>query len=388
MSLSDLVRQSGLDCPLQIPGSSPRMTLSAPAEVALAGATFILFFFMKKNFLFLSLILSIILSSCSQRKSSESFTAMNTFMTINLYSTSAKKGQAACKEIKERIEELEGILSTTLPSSDIYHINHNSRFPQVLKPDLEKILEFSTLMYDKTEGAFNPALYPLIREWGFTQEEYKVPSDSRIKKLLANTDFSLISKAGFSAGKEIPEGMELDFGAVGKGYAADQALAILEKNGISSALLDFGGNIQTLGKKPDGSLWRVGIKNPWTGQAACALSVESKAIVTSGGYERYFEDEKGKRYIHIFDPKTGCPCEGDLESVTIISSKGSYADCLSTALFVMGKSAAIDWWKANPDFDFVLITKNKEVIYSQGLKGFIDFLYPFESLEMVEQVKQ
>ena len=310
---------------------------------------------------------------------------MNTFMTVSLYSSSAKKGEAACNQIKNRIAELEGILSTTLPASDVYYINHNKKLPDPIKPELLELFKFSSEMYNKTYGAFNPALYPVIREWGFTTEEYKVPSEQRINELLLHTDFSVFCDSGFMAGSQIDEGMEFDFGAVGKGYAADEAVIILEKNGIKSALLDFGGNIQTIGKKPDGSLWRVGIKNPWTGGAVCALSVESKAVVTSGGYERFFEDENGKRYIHIFDPKNGHPCEGDLESVTIITTSGKYADTLSTALFVMGKETAVEWWKQNPDFDFILLTKNHEFFYSAGLENFIEPLYQFKTVEIVHR---
>ena len=256
---------------------------------------------MKKIIPVLFVTAAIFLISCNQTKTSESFTAMNTFMTVSLYSSSTKKAQDVCTQIQKRITELEGILSTTLPSSDVYYINHNKKLPAPLPPELQELLEFSDLMYKKTDKAFNPALYPVIREWGFTTEEYKVPSVERINELLLHTDFASLCDSFFTAGVPIKNEMELDFGAVGKGYAADHTVKILEENGIKSALLDFGGNIQTLGRKPDGSLWRVGIKNPWTGDAACALKVESKAVVTSGGYERFFEDDTGKRYIHIFD---------------------------------------------------------------------------------------
>ncbi len=321
-----------------------------------------------------------LLISCSQTKTSESFTAMNTFMTVSVYSSS-KKGQTVCRLLHNRIDELEGILSTTLSSSDVYYLNQNKRSLSPLKPELKSILDFSREMYSRTSGAFNPALYPVIREWGFTTEVYKVPSDERILQLLQHTDFSNLRYEDSTSTFFLDEGMELDFGAVGKGFAADEAVSILKNNGIKSALLDFGGNIQTIGKKPDGSLWKVGIKNPWTGGAALALSLESKAVVTSGGYERFFEDEKGNRYIHIFDSKTGRPSQSDLESVTIVCEKGAYADVLSTALFAMGKEAAIEWWRANADFDFIMITKKGELLYSQGLEEVIEVLYQFESVE-------
>ena len=340
-----------------------------------------------KRFAFIFLIsISVFLASCrngSQTKISESFSAMNTFMTVTVYAPSANAGRSACSQIQGRVFELERILSTTLSVSNVHYINQNKKLPDPLKPELLELLEFSDGMYKKTFGAFNPALYPVIREWGFTTEEYKVPDEQRIRELLLHTDFSRLCDSGFYAGAPTDEKMELDFGAVGKGLAADEAVSILEKNGIHSAVLDFGGNIQTLGRKPDGSLWRIGIKNPWQGDAVCALSVESKAVVTSGGYERFFVDKDGTRYIHIFDPKTGHPCNGDLESVTIFASSGKYADALSTALFVMGKNSAVDWWKNNPDFDFIMITKNRELVYSAGLEGFIEVLYQFESVEKI-----
>ena len=328
---------------------------------------------MRKTLFALQAAFLFLLISCSQKKTSQSFTAMNTYMTVSLYSSSAKKGQEVCRQIQNRIVELEGLLSATLPSSEVYNINHSEGLPSSFSADLQTLLNFSLELYQKTGGAFNPALYPVIREWGFTTGDYKVPSQEHIEKLLQHTDFSKLYE---------DEKIELDFGAVGKGYAADQALLILKENGIKSALLDFGGNIQALGSKPDGSSWKIGIKNPWDGGVACALSIESKAVVTSGGYERYFEKD-GQKYIHIFDPASGHPSQSDLESVTIVCESGKYADALSTALFVMGRAAAINFWRANPDFDFILITKSGSLLYSAGLEAFIEPLYQFESVESV-----
>ena len=362
-----------------------------------------------KKIIFCIHILScLIFLSCGQTKISKSFTAMNTFMTVTLYAQSDEKGNEVCSEIEKRIEEIEKTISTTLPSSELYFINHHDDYEAApddfftysvnsVKTEVRELLNFSFFIYQKTEGAFNPALYPLIREWGFTTDNYKVPSQKRINELLLKTDFNKIKLTGDKI--ILPQGMELDFGGVGKGYAADEALAILKNNGIKSALLDFGGNIQTLGLKSDGSLWRVVIKNPWENGVVCALNVSSKAVVTSGGYERFFEDKEGNRYIHIFNPENGYPCQNDLESVTIVCDSGKYADALSTSLFVMGKEKAVEWWKSikssgaviengqenYSDFDFILITKNRELIYSQGLKDYIEPLYSFSSIELVKE---
>ena len=178
--------------------------------------------------------------------------------------------------------------------------------------------------------------------------------------------------------------MQLDFGALGKGYAGDRTVQFLKDKGITSALLDFGGNIQALGTKPDGSLWTIGIKNPWNDESnssvICSLKISDKAVVTSGGYERFFIGTDGKKYIHIFDSKTGCPVQSDLESVSIVCPSGLYADALSTSLFVMGKNQAIAFWKQHQDFDFILLTKDKEMLYSEGLKNFLN---PPDSLRVL-----
>ena len=297
---------------------------------------------------------------------------MNTFMTVTTYSSSNKKGKEACAAIQKKIASLEQMLSTTLKTSDVYKINHRMDY-DFSNQELKNLIGFTREMYEKTEGAFNPALYPIIREWGFTTEQYHVPSDERISFLLKGTDFS---RAGYFA---LPEGMELDFGAIGKGYAGDMAVEVLKASGIKNAILDLGGNIQTLGTKPDGSLWKVGIRNPWGEGAACALKIESAAVVTSGGYERYFDDEEGNRWIHIFDPKTGRPSTSDMESVTIVSSSGKYADALSTALFVMGSEKAMDFWKQNRDFEMIILTKDRRLLYTEGLNGRIDALINFSN---------
>ena len=331
---------------------------------------------MKKKLFLCIFSFSLLFFSCSKPqnkeiKSTESFTAMNTYMTVSLYSSSGKKGRELCNQVHQKVDDLEKMLSVTLEESDVYKMNHKEKY-DFSNDELEQLLFFCQDIYKKTGGAFNPALYPVIREWGFTSRQYKVPSDEKISELLKYTDFSKITYS------TLPKNMEIDFGAVGKGYAGDKAIELLKENGIKSAILDLGGNIQTIGCKNDGKKWRVGIKSPWDDSVALALKVENCAVITSGGYERFFEDEKGKRYIHIFDPEKGEPVNNDTESVTIISSSGKYADALSTSLFVMGSQKALDFWKKNQDFEAIIITKKRQLLYTQGLKDNLEALIPFE----------
>ena len=331
---------------------------------------------------FILISASVFLFSCKPQKYEESFNAMNTFMTIQAYGSKAK---TALSEVKSRVEEIEDSISTTKSESDIYKLNHSSGASLSVRNDTSFLFEFTHGMYISTDGALNPALYPVISAWGFTTGTYRIPSALEIEELLSRTDFSKasLSKTENSAEISIADGMELDFGAVGKGYAGDEIIRIFKEHGVKTALLDLGGNVQALGTKTDGSKWTVGIKNPWGGDPVCSVKIADCAVITSGGYERFFTGDDGKRYIHIFDPKTGYPVENDLESVTIVCERGLLADALSTTLFVMGKDNAIEWWHENGGFDFILITKDHELFYSAGIKNDVNVLYPFKSAYVV-----
>lgn len=318
-------------------------------------------------------------TACSKRPETTSFTAMNTYMTVKAYGPSAK---TANMKVQKEIERLENILSTTIEESDVYTINNNEMDAIPINPETAFLITRGLEFYKMTDGAFNPALYPVIREWGFTTGEYKVPEAGRIQELLELADFSSLELRELVVHR--PAGLQLDFGAIGKGYAGDVAVEILRDAGVNSALLDFGGNIQVIGTKPDGSDWTVGIKNPWGGDPVAAVKLHDACMITSGGYERFFIGADGKKYIHIFDGKTGRPVENELESVTIVCKQGIYGDALSTSLFVMGEEKAIDFWRSAGGFDFVIITKDRRIIYSAPLKNSISLLFDFDSIQVVE----
>ena len=164
----------------------------------------------------------------------------------------------------------------------------------------------------------------------------------------------------------LPEGVELDLGAVAKGYTGDQLMALLAREGIASAIVELGGNVQALGAKPDGSPWRVALQAPEGGYAG-VLEIVDKAVVTSGGYQRYFEQD-GEIYWHIIDPAQGRPARSGLQSVTIVADEGTLCDGLSTALFVMGREEALDFWRTRNDFECVLISEDNTVAITEGLE--------------------
>ena len=150
--------------------------------------------------------------------------------------------------------------------------------------------------------------------------------------------------------------MKIDLGGIAKGYTSSRIMDIFKENGITSGLVNLGGNVQALGTKTDGSNWRVAVQSP------------DEAVITSGGYERYFEQD-GVTYHHIIDPKTGYPAENGLVSVTIVSSDGTLADGLSTSLFIMGEEKAAEFWKAHSDeFEAILETDDGTIYVTEGLK--------------------
>lgn len=170
----------------------------------------------------------------------------------------------------------------------------------------------------------------------------------------------------------IPEGMQVDLGSVTKGYTSRTLAGMFREYGITSGLINLGGNVECIGTKPDGSQWNVAVKSPYKDSASGILGViqaSDEAIITSGGYERYFEED-GETYWHIIDPENGKPAKNGLISVTIVGQDGLMCDALSTALFVKGLDGAIEYYKAtNSSFDMVLVTEEGEVYITKGLSS-------------------
>lgn len=311
------------------------------------------------------LIITTLLSSCRKNNESDSyFESMNTFMKVRCYGENSEEANNAAQKL---IGELETLISVTKPNSEIYKINHATPedFPMEISAKTANLLRFTLNMSTKTDGALNSCLYPITSAWGFTKKQYKVPSDETISELLKLTDYTKVKIIDNSV--TIPQGMMFDLGAVGKGFAGDEAIAVLKSYGIKSALLDLGGNIQAIGSKPDGSPWTIGIKNPFGDDSVGALNIKNSSVITSAGYERYFIGDDGKKYIHIFDGTTGRPVENEVLSATAIGENGTLCDALSTSLFVMGVDKSIAFWKKEKNFNFIIITKNKELYITKNI---------------------
>lgn len=319
---------------------------------------------MSKSKLFIMGLSLILLISCSKNNKIEQtyFESMNTFMKVQAYGEHAKEANEAAQKY---IGDLERIISATKAESDIYKLNHSESFPVQVNAQALSLIKLALNMSEISDGAFNPCLYPVSSLWGFTKKQYRIPSDEEIAEKLALCDWKKVQIT--NDGVIMEPGMQFDLGGIGKGFAGDEAAKKMKEFGVRSALLDLGGNIQIIGTKPDGSDWTIGIRNPFGDGAIGILKASNVAVITSAGYERYFVGEDGKKYIHIFDGTTGRPSESDLVSTTAIAPSGTYCDGLSTALYVLGLEGSIELWRKQKNFDFILITKDKEVYVTKRI---------------------
>ena len=292
--------------------------------------------------------------------------AMDTFMEFRVYGTAEQ-----VSDVSALISDLEHRLSVTDPDSEIAALSRDGTAE--LSTEAAALLEEALALCASTDGALDSSGYPVLRAWGFTGEEYRVPDPAELEELTASVDWARVRLEGGRV--SLGPGQEIDLGSVAKGYAGRLAAERLRQGDVRSALLNLGGNIQTVGTKPDGTPWRVAVRDPFGEGNLGVIDAADCAVVTSGGYERCFE-ENGEIYWHIMDPDTGYPAKSGLVSVTVVGADGLLCDALSTALFVMGPDRAAAYWRTHGGFDAVLVTENGEILITAGLR---DRFVPLEN---------
>lgn len=298
------------------------------------------------------------------QETEHSFFAMDTYITMSAYG--GEDTENLLEEAEQLVLQLEAKLSVTDENSEINAVNHSGGSPVAVSRETEELIAFALGMARETGGALDPTIYPVLTAWGFTTGSYQVPSPEELDGLLEAVDYSKVYLEGISV--TVPNGAQLDLGAVAKGYTGDKAAELLRERGVTSALINLGGNVQAIGGKPDGSPWRIGVKDPGQEGNLGVLEVKDRAVVTSGGYERYFTGEDGSVYWHILDPATGYPAHSGLASVTVVAPEGRRCDALSTALFVMGLEDAEEYWRGSGNFEMLLVTDTQEVYLTEGLE--------------------
>lgn len=316
-------------------------------------------------------------------QSSRDIFAMDTVMSVTAYGEDA---QTAVSAAVDEINRLDTLFSVGNAESDIARLNTEKT--ATVSDETFSLVERSLDLYKSTEGALNITIYPLMEAWGFTTGDYRVPEQTELTSLLQTMQINGIQCDSNTKTITLPEQTQIDLGAIAKGYTSSRLMDLFAEYDVVSALVSLGGNVQVYSTKPDGSKWRVAVEDPFSDSEdsyAGILSLQDQAAITSGAYERYFEQD-GVRYHHILDPSTGYPAESGLSSVTIVSADGTLADALSTALFVMGKDKAIAYWRAHTDeFDMVLIENNGDLTISEGLEDSFSSDKTYETVEREEK---
>lgn len=326
------------------------------------------------------------LCGCTQSRppySSVEFTAMDTYMRIKLYSEDGGEEERteALSAAKAEILRLDARFSVTGEASDVRALNSGTPLTLPSSDELISLLKLCGEMTELTSGSYDVTVRPLVNIW-----KDAVPSPQDIRDSMEKVDFSRLSITDNGDGTctVSANGATLDLGSVVKGYAAQRAADILTERGYLSFIIDLGGNIQTSLQKPDGSSFTVGIADPGSPlEALLVLSAadlaalpelknesDTLAIVTSGTYQRYFEQD-GVRYHHILDANTGYPCNNGLASVTVLTSNGARADALSTALFLLGRERALGYYEQVGGFEAIFITDSGDVTSTPGISELI-----------------
>jgi len=288
--------------------------------------------------------------------------AMDTVVTVKVGGKHADEALAAATD---EIYRLHRLFSITDPNSDISALNNGSTD---VSEETVSLITSALDISAKTDGAFDCTISPAVAAWGWYDDTHSVPTPETLQNAMDCVGWEYVHTNHNMVTFE-KDGMALDLGGIAKGYAAERVSQVLTEKGVTSALIDLGGNLCLIGKKPDRTLWVIGIDDPNNKSDYLAtITVSDCSVVTSGSYQRNFEQD-GKLWHHILDPKTGYPADNGLQLVTVVCADNTVADGLSTALFVMGKEAAIDFWQSGTfDFDAVFVNSDGSVSVTEGLQ--------------------
>jgi thiamine biosynthesis lipoprotein len=331
----------------------------------------------KKITLILLSLLLIIISSVGCSSDSNKYSSpisetgffMGTVVKIALYD---KKEEDIIKKGFNRIKEIENEVSINIDGTEIDKVNDSSgKAPIKVGNDAFEITK-QGLQYSKlSEGSFDITIGPIVKLWSIGLPEAKVPTQGEIDATLKLVGYERLQVK--DEDKSIflkDEGMKIDLGAIAKGYTADAVADVLRQNGVTSAIIDLGGNVFALGSRTDGGFWKVGIQDPFEerGQIIGTIEVKDKSIVTSGIYERFLEKD-GKKYHHILNPFNGYPFDNEIAGVTIVSDKSIDGDALSTSVFSKGLKGGMEFIERIQGVEAIFVTKDKKIYITSGLKN-------------------
>ncbi|MCD7817676.1 MAG: FAD:protein FMN transferase [Lachnospiraceae bacterium] len=315
-------------------------------------------------FLSFSLLMQGIPAFAEEESLSETGFFLDTVISITIYGSSDSTIMDGCFTM---LEEYEQLFSRTIEGSDVWNVNHSNGEATEIDEETAYLIETALYYSEVSDGAFDITITPLAELWDVQNNTGYIPSDEEIAEALSHVDYTVISLDGTTITLSDPEA-EIDLGSIAKGYIADCLKEYLISEGIESALINLGGNVLTVGTKPDGSNWKIGIRKPFGESSSDLIAVVQTAdmsVITSGTYERYFEVD-GVIYHHILDTGTGYPTDNGLTSVTILSESSTEGDALSTTCFVLGLEEGLDLIESIDGVEALFITEDLEMYRSSG----------------------
>jgi len=293
--------------------------------------------------------------------------ALDTFITVSIYNGGDEN---VLKESMQFIRNYESIFSATSESAELYKLNHREKGTMSVEvsDELAYLID-KALYYSKvSHGAFDITTEPLKELWDFNAEEPELPSGESIKEALPKVDYTRVSVDGNTV-KFTSDDTRIDLGSIAKGYIADKTKEYLLSKGVDSAIINLGGNVLCVGKKPNGDNFTIGLQKPYAdrNETVALLTVDDESVVSSGVYERHFVID-GKNYHHILDPKTGYPYDNGLVEVSILTKSSTEADALSTTCFSLGVEEGVKLLDSIPDTYGYFILSDYSIVYSEGAK--------------------
>ncbi len=321
---------------------------------------------MKKRLLAFLLAFSLLLGmvACSPPKKQQTVTGFyfDTVVVMTIY----WKDEAPLHAALEKCAYYENLLSKTVEGSDVWRLNHaqgqRTQVDGETRTIIDTALEYAAL----SRGGFDITIEPCVALWNFTDPaSAQLPDPAALAKAAALVDYTQVDVS--DEGVRLGPGQSIDLGAIAKGYITGRIADLLKELGVKSGILNFGGNVQTIGDRPDGVPWAVGIQGT-SGDPVAAASVTDAAVVTSGIYERGF-DLNGIRYHHLLDPATGMPIQNNLAGVTVFTDDSLQGDALSTGLFALGEEDGLALAEELPGVEALFLTREGQISYTSGLEG-------------------
>ncbi len=289
---------------------------------------------------------------------------MGTVVEIQVKDNDREKAEFAISKAFDEIKRIDNLFSSYKQDSPVWKINNGGSNAAKLPKELLELIIFSDSLWRISDGAFDVSLGNLIELWGFSSELPSVPSEGKLAEKLTASGWKNIRLKNSNT-LLLDKKVKFDFGAVAKGYAVDKAIELIKQRGITSALVNAGGEVKGFGNN-----WVVGVQHPRNrNEILSKLKINEMSIATSGDYEQYFE-QNGKRYHHILNPETGMPAN-DCQSVTIISEENRMADALATAVFVLGPEKGMKLVESLSDVEAMMVNSNGKTVFSRGFNKFL-----------------